>query len=395
MSLAVVATVAACGGGPATGGAAGDCAGVTGPVKIGNISPLSGPAAPIGKLANDSVIVAIEVFNEKNDICGHKIENVVSDDKGDPATALGIGRKYVADGIGLMMNVGASQTQDALVPYLQKEGVVIVSSSGKAALLDPVRNPSYFSVFPSVAAYSDAVAAQVQAQGWNDVGLLNDGTVAGNETLRRMTEYLQRAGIRVTETVTYPVTAIDLSTQIQQLKASGAQVLVPTGATGIPALVAGLKQSGWQPHVISWGAFITFATKGSDLPPGTIDGCAHYLPASESPNGTAGLPPETLAVLRAAEDKLGKFSFNVSMAYTQLLVLKAGVEKAGSTDPKAVTEAITSLKDLQGAWPGYKLSFDESNHSGYPSEVFSFCQVDLGPYGIRYQSPLVKSTAAN
>jgi branched-chain amino acid transport system substrate-binding protein len=398
VSLVVMATVAACGGGQSTaGGEAGSCAGVTGPIKIGNISPLSGTAASIGKLQNDSVAIAIDEFNKQDTICGQKIENVASDDKGDPATALGIGRKYVADGIGFMLNVGASQTQDALVPYLQKEGVVIVGNSGKAGLLDPVKNPSYFTVFPSVAAYSDAVAAQIKAQGWNDVGLLNDGTVTGNETTARMTEYLRKVGVRLVPTVSYPVTAVDLSTQIQQLKAAGAQVVVPTGATGIPALVSSLKRSGWQPKVISWGAFITFATKGADLPPGTIDGCQNYLPASQAPSDTSGLPANVLSLLNAAEEKLGKGSYNVQqsvVAYTQILVLKAAIEKAGTIDPKAVTEAMTTLKDVQGAWPGYKLSFSNDNHSGYPSGVFSFCQVDLGPYGIRYQSADVKPTSA-
>jgi len=372
---------------------AGDCADVSGPIRIGNISPLSGSAAALGKLNDDAARIAIDMFNKQNDICGQKIENVAADDKGDPATAVNLGRKYVSDGISIMLNIGMSQTEDALAPYLMKEGTFVVGNSGKRSLLDTASNPSYFSIYPSGPQYARATAKQIAAQGWNNVGILSDGTVFGKEFTDALLDELKQLSIAVAASETYSPTAIDLTTPVQQVRSAGAEVLVPAGATAIPALVAAVKQSGWQPHMISWGAFITYATKSSDLPPGTLDGCQNWLPADQAPSGTAGLPPDTLAVLQEAEKQLGKGSFGVQHSqalYSQLLVVKAAVEKAGSTDAKKLREALVSLKDIPTAWPGVSVSFSADNHTGYPDSAFSFCQVDLGPYGIRYQAPNVK-----
>lgn len=398
VSVALVATLAACGtddsdGADTSSAGSGSCADVKGPIKIGNISPLSGPAASLGKLNNDAARIAIEVFNKQDDICGQKIENVASDDKGDPATALNLGRKYVADGIGLMMNIGMSETEDALAPYLQKEGVVVVGSSAKGNLLDSKKNPSYFSIYPNIQQYAQGVVDQVKAQGWDKVGTLSDGTAFGKEFSAALLSAFEKAGITVTKSASYSPTAIDLSTPVQQIRASGAEVLVPAGATGIPALVSAVKQSGWQPHMISWGAFITYATKAADLPRGTLDGCQVSLPADEAPGGTGGLPEGTIALLEEAEQQLGKESFGVHQStalYSQLLVFKAAIEKAGSTEPDRVLAALKTLENVETPFPDVKLTFAGGENTGFPDGVFSFCRVDLGPFGLRYKADNLK-----
>ena len=396
-AMALLTSVAACASsatatsGDASG--ASGCTNITEPVKVGNISPLSGPAAALGKLNADAAKVAIDVFNQQNDICGQKIENVSADDKGDPATALNLGRKYVSEGVTVMTNIGMSETEDALAPFLQKEGVVVVGNSGKGGLLDPSTNPTYFSVYPSTPQYALAVVNQIKAQGWNNVGTMSDGTTFGSEYSAALRKYFNEAGITVTKSVTYSPTSIDLSAPVQEVKASGAEVLVPAGATAIPALVAAVKQADWQPHMISWGAFITYGIKSSDLPPGTLDGCQNYLPAAQAPNGTDGLPSSTVSLLKEAEQTLGAGSFGIQHStslYTQLLVIKAAVEKAGSTESAAVAAAIKSLDNVDTSYSDAKLSFTGDSHTGYPSAAFSFCQVDLGPYGIRYQAANLK-----
>jgi branched-chain amino acid transport system substrate-binding protein len=60
-------------------------------VKIGNILPLSGSAAPLGKIGQQARDMAVEEINEAGGIKsldGAKIKMVYADSKGDPATGV-------------------------------------------------------------------------------------------------------------------------------------------------------------------------------------------------------------------------------------------------------------------------------------------------------------------
>jgi branched-chain amino acid transport system substrate-binding protein len=105
--LAFLASLAAPVGAPAQ----------SGPIKIGFLAPLTGPFAQIGKdMVNGNQLYLNEVGGQ---VAGRKIEVVVEDDEGNPATALNKSRKLVdQDKVaivtgGMLANVGY-----ALQPYI-------------------------------------------------------------------------------------------------------------------------------------------------------------------------------------------------------------------------------------------------------------------------------------
>jgi branched-chain amino acid transport system substrate-binding protein len=105
--LAFLASLAAPVGAPAQ----------SGPIKIGFLAPLTGPFAQIGKdMVNGNQLYLNEIGGQ---VAGRKIEVVVEDDEGNPATALNKSRKLVdQDKVaivtgGMLANVGY-----ALQPYI-------------------------------------------------------------------------------------------------------------------------------------------------------------------------------------------------------------------------------------------------------------------------------------
>ncbi len=84
---------------------------------------------------------------------------------------------------------------------------------------------------------------------------------------------VKAAGLTFIKTITHSPTAIDLTTQLTGAKEAGIKTLLPTGFTGIPAMVAGIKQIGWSPTVIGWGDLYDYDVTASQVPPGTVDGC--------------------------------------------------------------------------------------------------------------------------
>src|SRR5437762_5480533 len=68
------------------------------PIKIGFLAPLTGPFAQIGKdMVNGNQLYLAEIGGQ---VAGRKIEVLVEDDEGNPATALNKSRKLIAS-IGL------------------------------------------------------------------------------------------------------------------------------------------------------------------------------------------------------------------------------------------------------------------------------------------------------
>jgi len=92
------------------------------PIKIGFLAPLTGPFAQIGKdMVNGNQLYLNEIGGQ---VAGRKIEVVVEDDEGNPATALNKSRKLVdQDKVaivtgGMLANVGY-----ALQPYLDGQKI--------------------------------------------------------------------------------------------------------------------------------------------------------------------------------------------------------------------------------------------------------------------------------
>ncbi|MBI2493563.1 MAG: ABC transporter substrate-binding protein [Candidatus Rokubacteria bacterium] len=94
----------------------------SGPVKIGMLAPLTGPFAQIGKdMVNGAEMYLDEIGRQ---VGGRKIELIVEDDEGTPATALNKSRKLVEqDKVhvltgGLLANIGY-----ALQPYIDGQKI--------------------------------------------------------------------------------------------------------------------------------------------------------------------------------------------------------------------------------------------------------------------------------
>jgi len=93
-----------------------------GPIKIGYISPLSGPMAANGK----DMLTGIELYLEEigYQAAGRKIELLVEDDEANPATSLTKTRKLVEkDGVHLMTGGLMASTAYALAPYIDSKEI--------------------------------------------------------------------------------------------------------------------------------------------------------------------------------------------------------------------------------------------------------------------------------
>jgi ABC-type branched-subunit amino acid transport system substrate-binding protein len=385
--------VAACGssgsssaasGGSSTGG---QCSNVpAGPIKLANIEPLSGPTASSGQLTGIESGVAVAYFNAHDSVCGHKFTLANYNDKGDPATSLSIARQIVAQGNTIIMNDSFSAAQNQVQPYLMQQHVLVVNGDGANALFNAQQNPTAFSVLPSNAQYAQLMVNWAKSHNDNDIGILSDGTSFSVELAADAEADVKAAGLTFIKTITYSPTAIDLTTPLTQAKESGIKTLFPTGFTGLPAMVAGIKQIGWSPTVVGWGGLNDFAITAAQLPPGAVDGCTiSYAPGQ--PTSTL-LTPQNTALLNAFKAKIGLNPQTVGIisGYFYLLAIKHAIITANSMDGTKLAAALSATSNLPTNVAGLNLDWTATPavHNGFPSSALKECVLKPGPYDILY-----------
>jgi ABC-type branched-subunit amino acid transport system substrate-binding protein len=376
-------------GGTAAGGGSGSgqCSNIpSGPIKIANIEPLSGPTATSGTLTQIESTIEVNYFNAHDSVCGHQFALSNYNDKGDPATSLSIARQLVAQGNVIIVNDSFSSAQNQIQPYLMQQKTLVINGDGALALFNAQQNPTAFSTGPSNDQYAQLMVNWAKSHNDNDIGILSDGTSFSVELAADAEAAAKAAGLTFVKTITYSPTAIDLTTQLTQAKQAGIKTLFPTGFTGITAMVAGIKQIGWSPTVVGWGGLNDFGVTAAQLPPGSVDGCnISYTSAS----GTAGiLTPENTALLEASKAKIGlnPQTPGVLTGYFNLLAIKWAVEKANSLDGTKLAAALSSGNSVPTNIAGLNLNWTATPtvHNGFPAASLKECTLKQGPYDILY-----------
>jgi branched-chain amino acid transport system substrate-binding protein len=373
------------GGSAASGGS--QCSNIpSGPIKVANIEPLSGPTATSGQLTELESNVMINYFNAHDSVCGHKFTVENYNDKGDPATSLSIARQIVSQGDVIIMNDSFSSAQDQIQPYLMQQKVLVVNGDGAYALFNAAQNPTAFSVGPSNAQYAQLMVNWAKSHGDNDVGILSDGTSFSVELAADAEKDTKAAGLTFIKTITYSPTAIDLTTPLTQAKDAGIKTLFPTGFTGITAMVAGIKQIGWSPKIVGWGGLNDYGVTAAQVPPGTVDGCDISF-APGQPTSTL-LTPTNTALLNAMKAKIGvnPQTAGILVQYPVLLTIKHAIETANSLDGAKLAAVLSKTSSLATNLPGTNLNWTATPdvHNGFPSESLKQCVLKQGPYDILY-----------
>jgi len=107
----------------------------TGPLRIGLITPLSGPQEFIGTYVKNGAEVAADQINKAGGILGRQVALEIRDDKANPAAALAAARELLGMGINLHVGGISSAVVLALAPVMvQEKGVHLTCGAGTEKL---------------------------------------------------------------------------------------------------------------------------------------------------------------------------------------------------------------------------------------------------------------------
>lgn len=340
MAILMVVAMAACGSEPTNNGG-NDTESTT--VKIGGIGPMTGPYANYGLSEKYGAELAVKEINEAGGINGKQIELSYQDSQGDSESAVNAYGKLMDWKMNVSLGGVLSGETASIAAAAREDNILVITPSGSADKCidgnDKAFRVCFYDSFQGAAAAQyikdnnivDTVGVLYQSDVDYSVGLYN-----------AFVEKCGELGITIAETQTFTsTTSTDFSTQVNALVASGVKlVFIPIYAEEASTFLT-------QAHGKFADDVYFFGADGLDGILGKVEqdtsianNVLMLTPFS------ADSPAENVQnFVKKYQEAYGATPDQFAAdAYDTIYVIKAAIEKAGSTDGDALAAALTSLQ---------------------------------------------------
>jgi branched-chain amino acid transport system substrate-binding protein len=330
-------------------------------IKIGMCAPITGPAAEAGKYATGGAKLAVEAINKAGGVLGKKLELIVEDDQTtNPGIVLAFSKLAAqSDIVGFLGSIRSTQVH-AMAPDVMKLGKPVMFG-GTDPNLTKLGNPWLFRFRPNDT-YSGRVIADygVKTLGKKKWAVLHSTDAFGTAGGKALTEALGKLDATIAIDQGYANQSQDFTPVVLAIKQSGADILGSyfTFENDLGIFARQLRQLG-----------VTIPWVGS---PSIVNVTALKLagPALYNTYGVADYAEESSEAAKAF-GKAYREAYKVapdnqsSWPYDAVTVLAAAINKAGSTDPQKIREAIVSIKKFPGAEGEYNFDDKGDGLHGY------------------------------
>lgn len=340
MAVLMVLAMAACGGEPANNGGNDTPDATT--VKIGGIGPLTGAYANYGLSEKNGAELAVKEINEAGGIAGKQIELSYQDSQGESESAVNAYGKLMDWGMEVSLGCVLSGENASVVAAARDDDVLLLTPSGSADKCIDGNDKAFRVCFYD--SYQGAAAAQyIKDNNMVDtVGILyqsdNDYSVGlYNAFVAKCGEL----GITIAETQTFTSsTNTDFSTQVSALVSSGVKlVFIPLYAEEASTFLT-------QAHGKFADDVYFFGADGLDGILGKVEqdtSLANNV-LMLTPFAADNPAENVQSFVKKYQEAYGATPDQFAAdAYDAIYVIKAAVEKAGSTSGAALASALTSL----------------------------------------------------
>lgn len=340
MAVLMVLAMAACGGKPANNGGNDTPDATT--VKIGGIGPLTGAYANYGLSEKNGAELAVKEINEAGGIAGKQIELSYQDSQGESESAVNAYGKLMDWGMEVSLGCVLSGENASVVAAARDDDVLLITPSGSADKCIDGNDKAFRVCFYD--SFQGAAAAQYIKD--NDivdtVGVLYQSDVDYSVGLyNAFVEKCGELGITIAETQTFAsTTSTDFSTQVNALVASGAKlVFIPFYAEEASTFLTQARGK-FADGVYFFGADGLDGILGKVAQDPTIANNVLMLTPFSADNPAENVQSFVKKYQEAYGATPDQFAAD---AYDAIYVIKAAVEKAGSTSGAALASALTSL----------------------------------------------------
>src|ERR1700754_857096 len=330
-------------------------------IKIGMCVPVTGPAAEQGLWAQNGAKLALAAVNKAGGVLGKQVELVIEDDQTtNPGIVLAFSKLAAqSDIVAFLGSIRSTQVQ-AMAPDVLKLGKPVMIGGTNPGLTHS-GNPWLFRFRPNDS-YSGRVIADygVKTLGKKKWAVLHSTDAFGTAGGKALTEALTKLGAPSVLDQGYANQSQDFTPVVLAIKQSGADILGSyfTFENDLGIFARQLRQLGVNiPWVGSPSIVNVTALKLAGPALYNTYGVADY--AEDSSEASKAFGKAYRDAYKVAPDNQSSWPFDA------VTVLAAAINKAGSTDPQKIREAIVATKKFPGAEGEYNFDDKGDGLHGY------------------------------
>lgn len=388
VSIIMVLLLATTGCGGSNGGS-GDAK--TDPIKIGWIGSLTGDQAPWGKCESQTVQMLIDETNASGGILGRQLELVALDTKGDANEAVNAVKRLVSqDKVCAILGPNASAQALAITGVLESakvSDIATVATNPKITVNDDGTVNKYNFRVCFTDPYQGSVAAGYAADvlKYKNAAILYD--VASDYSqgfMQYFIETFESKGGTIVAKEAFKAGDTDFRPQLTKIKKANPDVIL------MPYYYKEVALSANQARDLGIKATLM---GGDGWPSDTLfEMAGKSLEGSYLVNHFDYNDPEVKPLTEAYIEKYGTTpEINCYMVHDAYKVLLAAIEKAGSADSQAITDALTQVQ-VKGVTGTIKLGEKTHNPEGKEAAIQ---KIELNPTTGEYEYVFMQKYGAN
>lgn len=319
-------------------------------VKIGGNYELTGDAAAYGTPMSEATKLAIKRVNEAGGLLGGDVEYVEYDNTSDLTEAASVAQRLTTEGVVGIVGPATTGDSNAQIPVIQEAGIpaILPAATGNGMTLDD--NGDVYEYLFRVA-FEDAFQGRAAAtfvvnelEGQTVAMFVDQSTDYATGLQQAFTEEFEALGGEVVTTESFQSGDTDFTASLTTLLSQEFDVLyVPGYYTEVGLLIKQARELGITQPIVGGDGFgnQTLVELAGASNVNDVYYTSHFSPLSED--------EDLQAFLAEYREEYGKEADQFAvLAYDATNLLLDAVERAGSVDPQAVTEAIASTESFKG-----------------------------------------------
>ena len=365
-------------------------------IRIGVSCPFTGGSSDMGISVRNGIRLAVEEINEwAGGVVGKKIELLERDDLANPEAGKKIAEELVSKEK-VVATIGACNTgvglamleiyQNAKIP------LIVPVATGTPLTKKFAGSPEHyiFRVSPRDEVQAPFIVAEVMKRGFRKIALFADTTGYGEAGKNDVEKALAAQNLAPVSVQRFALGVVDLSEQVNQAKAAGADAVISyTVGPEAAVLAKSIAKQKWNVQIIgSWPlSWRNFIDPAGDAAEGALVAVSFIQQASFQRRN---------AFISAYKEKYNSPVIPAPMAaaqgYDAMMILFYAIHQAQSDDPAKIKVALENLqRPVSGVITTYDKPFSKTDHDALSSNMLVMGVVRKGQIDYAYKQDAQKS----
>lgn len=348
------------------------------PIKVGLVAALSGQSAKSGEALTRGLTMAINEVNASGGVLGRPLELVRRDDESNPSKGILAARELVQrEKVAVLFGGLDTPVSLAIVPLVNQMKVPFMGiwAAGTKITENGAADNYVFRVSAVDELVDEALVKYGVDRGMKKPGMILINNPWGESNEAGLKRALEKRGMANAGVERIQDSDLDVVPQLTRLKNAGADTLLLVGNVSPSAqVVKSLDRMGWDVPVVShWGPA---GGRFGELA-GPNASRVHFIQTYVFTEHNSAKGDALLAALKTAYPQIKTLAdvtpaVGIANAYDGLHLAAQAIQKAGSTDGKAIRDGFYAISDYDGLIKQYKQPFTPAKHDALGPDDYLF-----------------------